>query len=596
MLDKTDFASWQQRIRLYCRGKENGVNILKSIDEVPYQMGTVQETLAEGIEGAPQFGPERPRVYSDPSPEEKDRYNANIQAINILLQRLPKDIYTLINHYTDAKNIWDNVKMLLEGSELTKEDRESQLYDDFEHFQQHKGEFIHDYYVWFAKLINDMRNIKMTMFRMQLNSMFVNNMLPEWVQDGRVVVQNVQGRQNRGQGMNPQGGGAAGYGGGQTRVRNVNQGQARPDNAFDDDVDEQPVQDLALNVDNVFQADDCDAFDFDVDEALNAQTMFLANLSSANPVTDEARPSYDSDILSEVQDHDHYQDAICAHHEEHAMNDSVQLDYVVDSHADYTSDSNMILYDQYVKDNEVPIVHSNVSSVLNDDFIMIYNDMCEPHAQYVSNPSWNTVVNNSLTAKLATYKEQVELKRSQSRIHNINRNICLRSFIPYPFHNFIIMSNTNNNMQTQTSNTLHNAIMEASSKDRPPMLAPGNYILWKSRIKRYIDTKPNHELIHYCLEHPPYKLDLKDIEVPVFEGSPITTTARIHETYKNVLQEIRDQLNAKAEAVQIILTGIDNDIYSTVDACPNVCEMWKAIEKLKQGESINVQDLETNLY
>nr|GEY94210.1 retrovirus-related Pol polyprotein from transposon TNT 1-94 [Tanacetum cinerariifolium] len=69
-------------------------------------------------------------------------------------------------------------------------------------------------------------------------------------------------------------------------------------------------------------------------------------------------------------------------------------------------------------------------------------------------------------------------------------------------------------MQTQTSNTLHNAIMEAGNKDCLPMLAP----------------------------------------------------------------------------------GIDNDIYSTVDACPNACEMWKAIERLKQSESINVQDLETNLY
>nr|GEW86328.1 hypothetical protein [Tanacetum cinerariifolium] len=46
----------------------------------------------------------------------------------------------------------------------------------------------------------------------------------------------------------------------------------------------------------------------------------------------------------------------------------------------------------------------------------------------------------------------------------------------------------------------------------------------------------------------------------------------------------------------IILTSIDNDIYSIVDACPNACEMWKAIERLKQGESINVQDIETNLY
>nr|GEV14940.1 hypothetical protein [Tanacetum cinerariifolium] len=115
MLDRTDFTSWQQQIRLYCRGKDNGVNILKSIDEGPYILGTFRETLAEITEGTPQFG-------------------------------LPKDIYTLINHYTDEKDIWDNVKMLLEGSELTKEDRESQLYDNFEYFRQHKEELINDYY------------------------------------------------------------------------------------------------------------------------------------------------------------------------------------------------------------------------------------------------------------------------------------------------------------------------------------------------------------------------------------------------------------------------------------------------------------------
>ncbi|GKD79167.1 hypothetical protein Tco_1341788, partial [Tanacetum coccineum] len=130
------------------------------------------------------------------------------------------------------------------------------------------------------------------------------------------------------------------------------------------------------------------------------------------------------------------------------------------------------------------------------------------------------------------------------------------------------MSNSNTNLQTQSSNSLYNAIMEAGSKDRPPMLAPGNYVQWKSRIKRYIDTKPNSELIHYCLQNPPYMYQWAGKTVP----------------------------DAEAEAVQIILTGIDNDIYSTVDACPNACEMWKAIERLKQGESINVQDLETNLY
>nr|GEY34356.1 hypothetical protein [Tanacetum cinerariifolium] len=128
------------------------------------------------------------------------------------------------------------------------------------------------------------------------------------------------------------------------------------------------------------------------------------------------------------------------------------------------------------------------------------------------------------------------------------------------------MSNTNNTMQTQTSNTLHNAIMEAGGKDRPPMLAPGNYVQWKFRIKRYIDTKPNHELIHYCLKNPLYKYTWADKTVPVSEGSSETTTETYMENYKNVSQDIRDQLNAEAEAVQLILTGIDNNIYSTVDA------------------------------
>ncbi|GJV18708.1 hypothetical protein Tco_1367728 [Tanacetum coccineum] len=97
-------------------------------------------------------------------------------------------------------------------------------------------------------------------------------------------------------------------------------------------------------------------------------------------------------------------------------------------------------------------------------------------------------------------------------------------------------------------------------------------------------------------QNPPYKFKWTEKIVPVVEGSSETTTEGYIENYKNVSQDIRDQLNVEAEAVQIFFTGIENDIYSTVDACPNACEMWKAIERLKQCESINVQDLETNLY
>ncbi|GJT15783.1 hypothetical protein Tco_0874489 [Tanacetum coccineum] len=180
-------------------------------------------------------------------------------------------------------------------------------------------------------------------------------------------------------------------------------------NTFDDDVDEAPVQDLALNKDNVFQANHCDAFDSDVDEALMAQTMFMANLSSVDLIYDEAGPSYDSDILSEVLDHDNYLYSVGEYHEVHEMQNNVQPNYVVDSDDDYTSDSNIISYEQYVKDNAVQVVQSNVSFVPNDALMMIINDMHEQATQCVSANEQNKLVNESLTAKLARYKEQVEI-------------------------------------------------------------------------------------------------------------------------------------------------------------------------------------------
>ncbi|GJZ01122.1 retrovirus-related pol polyprotein from transposon TNT 1-94 [Tanacetum coccineum] len=70
-------------------------------------------------------------------------------------------------------------------------------------------------------------------------------------------------------------------------------------NTFDADVDNQPVQDLALNEDNIFQADECDAFDSDVDDEPTAQSIFMANLSSAGPANLQAGPS-NASILSEV--------------------------------------------------------------------------------------------------------------------------------------------------------------------------------------------------------------------------------------------------------------------------------------------------------
>nr|GEX19292.1 ribonuclease H-like domain-containing protein [Tanacetum cinerariifolium] len=52
---------------------------------------------------------------------------------------------------------------------------------------------------------------------------------------------------------------------------------------------------------------------------------------------------------------------------------------------------------------------------------------------------------------------------------------------------------------------------------------------------------------------------------------------------------------SEKEAIRLILTGTGDEIYSTVDACQIAQEMWEAIERLQQGESLNIQDMTMNV-
>ncbi|GKD46368.1 hypothetical protein Tco_1271013, partial [Tanacetum coccineum] len=91
------------------------------------------------------------------------RESVDIKATNIVLQGLPQYIYSLVNHNEDAKQIWDRVKLLIQDLELSLQERESKLYDDFDIFTYMPGETNHSYYMRFAQLINDMHTIGMTM-------------------------------------------------------------------------------------------------------------------------------------------------------------------------------------------------------------------------------------------------------------------------------------------------------------------------------------------------------------------------------------------------------------------------------------------------
>nr|GEW97172.1 retrovirus-related Pol polyprotein from transposon TNT 1-94 [Tanacetum cinerariifolium] len=117
--------------------------------------------------------------------------------------------------------------------------------------------------------------------------------------------------------------------------------------------------------------------------------------------------------------------------------------------------------------------------------------------------------------------------------------------------------------------------MAAGSRDRPPMLAPGRYPQWHSRFLRYVDTRPNGEALRKCIMSGPYKPTTILVHaVEATDNSPAVLEHMTVETPSNMSPENEAHFLAEKEAIHLILTGIGDDIYSTVDACQTAQEIF----------------------
>ena len=132
-------------------------------------------------------------------------------------------------------------------------------------------------------------------------------------------------------------------------------------NTFDADVDDQPVRDLALNDPNIFQAEDCDAFDSDVDDEPTAQTVFMANLSSASASPQQAGSSNSSFISEVLKLYDECPMSV----EPKILNEVHQTNVVIPDNVELEN-NNVSQTKQNVEYNKETDVPSGASSGVND--------------------------------------------------------------------------------------------------------------------------------------------------------------------------------------------------------------------------------------
>ncbi|GJW07425.1 hypothetical protein Tco_1569848 [Tanacetum coccineum] len=125
-------------------------------------------------------GQTRPMKYSKLTEAQQLQDDYDVQANNIILHGLPPDVYALVNHQETAKDIWDRVKLLMKGIELSYQEREFRLYNLFDKFAYVQGETLYEYYWRFSQLINDIHTIGMIMQQVEVNTKFLNALPLEW--------------------------------------------------------------------------------------------------------------------------------------------------------------------------------------------------------------------------------------------------------------------------------------------------------------------------------------------------------------------------------------------------------------------------------
>ncbi|GJU71960.1 hypothetical protein Tco_1263365 [Tanacetum coccineum] len=169
MLEKHLYDSWKSIMELYMMNRPHGRMILASVEKGPLVWPSI---TVDGVT--------RLKEYTELTPAEAIQADCDIKAINIILQGLPTEIYALVSQHRVAKDLWEKIKLLMQGTSLTKQERECKLYDEFDKFTYKKGESLHEYYLRFTLLLNDMNIYKMPLEQFQVNTKFLNTLPDEW--------------------------------------------------------------------------------------------------------------------------------------------------------------------------------------------------------------------------------------------------------------------------------------------------------------------------------------------------------------------------------------------------------------------------------
>nr|GEW05570.1 retrovirus-related Pol polyprotein from transposon TNT 1-94 [Tanacetum cinerariifolium] len=451
-------------MELYMLNRQHERMILESVKNGPLLWPTFEEN-----------GVTRSKKYFELFATESIQADFDVKATNIILQGLPPEVYALFSTHKVAKELWESIQMLMQGTSLTKQERECKLYLEFDKFTYRKGESLQwSKFVTDVKLVRDLHTTNFDQIHAYLGQHEYHanevRLMHERTSDRLALVANHQ--------MNK-----SPY---QPHQQSYHQHQIQPQvstfqssqygtplvvpmfQKVDDPIDainhmmsfltavvtsrkrdeawfkdkvllvqaqangqvlhEEDLEFLAdpgiaetqstqyvITNNAAYQGDDLDAYYSDYDELNSAKIALMANLSH-----------YGSDNLAEVHNQDNmtknviYQDV-------KATSTSEQSNILNHPDAEITSDSNIISYSQYMNESQYTSVQNSSSLAEQDDLILSVIEQLKTQVVNCTKINQdNKNVNEFLTAELERYKDQVRILKEQNNVDKASES-CAQS-------------------------------------------------------------------------------------------------------------------------------------------------------------------------
>nr|GEV16699.1 hypothetical protein [Tanacetum cinerariifolium] len=231
-------------MELYMMNIQHGRVILESVENGPLIWPTIEDN-----------GVTRSKKYSELSVAEATHADCDLKATNIILQGLPLEVYELVSNHQITKELWERIQLLMQGTSLTKQERECKLYDKFNKFSYKKRKH------YYGSLYQSSTPLSITYPSNDYQSSIYHNVysppssIPQLEYAPTVTQQQ------------------------QSKFPQLNSGLTVPVFKQDPGILEDQATQTVINHNVAYQADDLDAYDSNCDEINTSKVALMANLS-----------------------------------------------------------------------------------------------------------------------------------------------------------------------------------------------------------------------------------------------------------------------------------------------------------------------------